>query len=224
MRTAGLKLYQFGRRASRTRLIKHLIPEKLRALVQSRLLPSAINFLPDRQYMESSLLPAIRALGPTLIVDVGVEHYSSHYSQFFAGECEYRTIDRNPGVAQYGSPDGHIIGDVRNLERYFGPHSVDVLLMNGVFGYGVDLQQDQEQVIEAASVVLRSGGWLLVGWDRAPDGRPLAVSRRSEYAPLQDPLKLAVVESAFVHVGPLDMPARAELADCSHVYDWFERR
>ena len=223
MEAFGYKLYQLGRRFSRNGLVRRLVPERFRSKVQARLLPSAMGLLPDRRYMEEVLLPAMVALQPSQLLDVGVEHYSSHYRSWFPVSCEYFTLDFNPAAAQFGSPGKHIVGDALDLPRYFAPESIDIVLLNGAFGFGINRVEQQERVVDAARTVLRPDGWLLIGWDRAADGRPLVMGERTVERTLKDPLDLTAVTAGFVHKGPPGLPARADLPDCSHVYDWFQR-
>jgi SAM-dependent methyltransferase len=187
------------------------------------LITAAINFLPDRRYMEEALLPAMEELQPSRLLDVGVDYYSRHYGRRFTSECEYWTLDLNPRVARFGSLDRHIVGDVRDLANHFAPGSIDVIMLNGVFGFGIDRTAEQECVVELARTALRQDGWLLIGWDRALAGSPLVWSEGPLKEVLKDPLGLAAIRRGFVHKGPPGLPARAEFADCSHVYDWFRR-
>lgn len=221
MATLGYQVYRFGRRFSRHPLVRRLIPERFRLRVQAHLMSGVMGLLPDRRYMEEVLLPAMVALQPSRLLDVGVEHYSSHYRDWFPADCEYSTLDFNPGVAQFGSPGKHIVGNALDLARYFVPNSLDIIVLNGAFGFGIDGPEEQERAIDAARTVLRPNGWLLIGWDSAIDGTPLAAPERSKKTALKDPLDLAAIAAGFVHTGPDGLPARTRFADSSHVYDWF---
>ena len=218
--------YQLGRRFCRLPVFKVLIPGRFRSLVQRRMLsPAVLDRLPDRRYMEEIILPALAAMKPRRLLDVGVEAYTQHYGQWFAHDCEYWTLDFNPAVARFGSPGRHIVGDALELTSYFEPGSLDVVVMNGPFGFGIDRLDQQERSFEAVRTVLRPGGRLLVGWDRAADGTPF-VGREPETGvlPIKDPLELEGIRAHFAHEPPDGLPARIEFADCSHIYDWFQAR
>ena len=219
--------YKIGRRLSRVQVIRSLVPQGLRRAVQSRLGADLIDQFPDRRYMEAAILPAIAAIGPRRLLDVGVEYYTAHYGRWFDQSVERWTLDLNPDVVKYGVPGRHIQANVLDLGRHFEPSSLDVVMMNGPFGYGIDRVDEQVRTLEVAHGVMRPGGWLLIGWDRAPDGGPLiaaAGARRRDASDVKDPLELEIIQRRFEHVGPQGLPARKEFTDSSHIYDWFQAR
>lgn len=87
----------------------------------------------------------------------------------------------------------HIVDSITNVGRYVSKDYFDVIIMNGVIGYGLNRVSDIEQAIEACYEALSSQGILLIGWNdmrrRTPiDVRALrAISKLREYsfAPLQ---------------------------------------
>jgi hypothetical protein len=187
--------------------------------------PGVIDQLPDRRYMEEVILPAVARLKPRRLLDVGVESYTQHYGRWFPPESEYWTLDLNPGVAQFGPPGRHIVGNVLDLASSFEPGSLDVVLLNGPFGFGINRLDEQERTIEAVRAVLRPGGRLLVGWDRADDGTPIVMDELQESeARIKDPLELEGIRAHFEHEPPPGLPARIAFDDCAHIYDWFQVR
>ncbi|RYZ62731.1 MAG: class I SAM-dependent methyltransferase [Proteobacteria bacterium] len=224
--SARYGLYQFGRRISRIGFLRKLVPTSLRRSVQSKLGATVMDQFPDRRYMEDAILPAIVAVQPKRLVDVGIEYYTAHYGNFFDESVDRWTLDTNPDVVQFGKPGRHIVGNVLELRKYFEPHSVDVVMMNGPFGYGIDRVDEQIGTLEAALDVMRPGGWLLIGWDRTDTGEPIIVSSKGQRDPngVKDPLQLEIIQRRFEHVGPHNLPARKVFTDCSHVYDWFRVR
>lgn len=222
---AAYGAYQLGRTLCRVPVLGALIPRGLRSRVQGRMLSGVIDRMPDRRYMEEAILPAVAALAPRRLLDVGVESYTRDYGRRLPPDCEYWTLDLNPNVAKYGPPGRHIVANVLDMASYFEPGSLDVVLMNGPFGYGLDLLDEQERTIAAAHAVLRPGGRLLVGWDRAEDGTPVVMGEkeRSE-SRIKDPLELESIREHFAHEPPPGLPARVDFAGCSHIYDWFRAR
>ena len=51
---------------------------------------------------------------------------------------EYITLEIDPKLSLLGSTDRHVIGDATKLSEYFKPNSIDVVLINGVLGWGGD--------------------------------------------------------------------------------------
>jgi hypothetical protein len=171
----------------------------------------AILLLPDRQYLEQVILPALASLSPQRVVDIGVEWYTQSHGCGFPADCEYWTLDMRPEVACYGSEGRHIIGNALEIDTFFAPGSLDVVLLNGLFGFGINQVSDQERTIRALRVVLRTGGRLLVGWDRGQ-------------GPIKDPLELESIQRYFAHLPPPGLSSRVTLPGSSHIYDWFVAR
>ena len=220
------ELYRVGRRISRIGWLRSLVPQGLRRGLQSKLGSRVMSHFPDRRYMEDVILPTIAALRPQRLLDVGIETYTSHYGQFFDETVDRWTIDTNPIVVSLGKPGRHILGNVLDLRKHFAPASLDVVMMNGPFGYGIDRVDEQIATIDAALAVMRPAGWLMLGWDRTESGEALIAAATGPRDPqaIKDPLQLAIVQRHFEHVGPHDLPARKVFDDCSHVYDWFRVR
>jgi len=58
-----------------------------------------------------------------------------------------------------------LTASVLDVDRYFEPTYFDVISLNGVFGWGVDQDADQNKALVSLRRIMRSGGVLLVGWD-----------------------------------------------------------
>jgi SAM-dependent methyltransferase len=178
--------------------------------------------LPDRLYLEEEIFSAISSLRPRRMLDVGVRDYTRHLGSLLPSECERWTIDLDPVVAPFGSPEKHIVGSVLHIGKYFDPGSFDVILLNGLFGFGVDRRDEQETVLRHVRALLREEGRLIIGWDRWPDGRPYVDRECSLSEPLfVDPLETDEVRLSFKHAAPGGLPARKTLNHSWHVFDWF---
>ncbi len=163
--------------------------------------------LPDRRYMEDTLLPAFVLLDQPHILDVGTRWFCAHYKSYFAANgSEYWTMDIDPNVAhKYGSPGRHVTGSVINVDQHFEPAYFDVILLNGIFGYGVNEEHEQSKTLESLRRVIRPNGILLIGWD---DDRT-------------DDLVSMVEAQGFRHGNRLGLPSRKQFKDNPHVYDLF---
>src|SRR4051812_31860170 len=89
---------------------------------------------PDRRLFEGVILRAIAADDANQrILSVGVAWYTKGYSSAFTGKT-FVTLDVDESRAAFATTK-HIVGDLRDLERHFGPNEpFDVILMNGVIG------------------------------------------------------------------------------------------
>lgn len=161
----------------------------------------------DRRYLLETILPALRAAGPRRVLFVGCRPYTRPYQAFF-DMSEYWTLDIEPKVARWGSAL-HRTGDVRFCDAVFEPGYFDLVLLNGVLGWGVDTDADIDRTLRAVRGVMRNGGLLLVGWNQ---GR------------CADPLERPTTRKLFRHEAALGLPARRSFAGTTHVFDLLAAR
>ena len=57
---------------------------------------------------------------------------------------------------------------MQEIDRHFAPGSVDVIVANGVYGFGIDDRAALGAAFAAARAVLRPGGTLVLGWNDVP--------------------------------------------------------
>jgi len=123
----------------------------------------------DRRLLEETVLPGYAA-DSTLrsLLFVGCDWYTRDYAELFAPTRErFRTIDIDPAKARFGAP-GHVVGPMQEIGRHFRPGSVDVVVANGIYGFGIDERAALRVALAAAHAVLRSGGTLVLGWNDVP--------------------------------------------------------
>ncbi len=124
------------------------------------------HFFPDRKYMVEEILPCLASANFSKVLFVGCEFYTSHYRKWFAStQTEYWTTDNNPEAAVWGETGRHIVCDVQELNLHFPVQSFDVVLLNGVFGFGVNDQPAMNRTIAAIHRVLKPKGILMIGWN-----------------------------------------------------------
>jgi SAM-dependent methyltransferase len=134
----------------------------------------------DRRLLEDTLLAGFAA-DPTLraLLFVGCDWYTRDYVELFAPRRErFRTVDRDPAKARHGAV-GHLVAPMQALDRHFAAGSVDAIVANGVFGFGIDDRSELAAAFAAAHRVLRPDGTLVFGWN---DVRPLAPFDPAEVA------------------------------------------
>lgn len=130
----------------------------------------------DRRMLEDRVLRALAGKRPALdILSIGVRPYTQGYEALLAGQ-RYRTLDIDPAAAPYGSSQGHVVASVGDADGHFTPCSFDVVLMNGVFGWGLDRRDEVEAAVLTLHRLLRPGGLLVVGWNDVALRRPFAFS------------------------------------------------
>jgi SAM-dependent methyltransferase len=110
----------------------------------------------------------------------------------------------SPGARVWGARR-HMVGPVQQVHRAFTKGEFDSVILNGVFGFGVNTIPEMNQTIESVKRILRSGGLLLLGWNTDLTA---------------DPLTLDEMRRGFRPAVDLPFPPHREFAGESHVYDF----
>ena len=190
-----------------SRLLK---PVQLYEAIRFRL---RVRNLPDRKYVRDEMLPVIAATNPKNVLLVGTRRYTLDYpKRLNAPGCSVWTIDLDPDAAKFGNGAFHRVGDVCNAGTEFPGVEFDVVLANGLLGFGIDSDDDIRRFIEAMTGVLAADGYLMLGWD---------ADRTA------DPTRNADITAGFSHIGFASLPARQSFvgyAGFDHVFDWFQMK
>lgn len=121
----------------------------------------------DRNVLERIIFPEILATkNPQKILDIGREDYQAFYNHFFEGR-ELWTLEKKASRRFFGS-ENHITDDVANLGNHFPTDNFDLIIMNGVFGWGLNQPKDIESAFAAIANVLKPGGIFILGWNNLP--------------------------------------------------------
>ncbi|MEP7300044.1 MAG: class I SAM-dependent methyltransferase [Caldimonas sp.] len=155
----------------RIRQISHLLMARSRIALGY---PARMNTA-DRKVLEEQILPAL-ARDPTVtsLVFVGCDWYTMDYERLLPGVTVH-TLDPDPRRCRYGAAR-HSLLALQDMETVFAPASLDAIVCNGVYGWGLDTRADCEQAFRACAACLRPGGWFVLGWNNVPrrDPAPLA--------------------------------------------------
>ncbi len=128
----------------------------------------------DRRLLEDTILRryAGRA-GVQCVLFVGTRRYTRVCERLLQGH-RYLSMDIDPRAARHGSRQGHVTACASRAARCFEPASFDVIVFNGVFGWGLDDRAEVEAAVRGFHRLLREGGELVVGWNDVPARRPFA--------------------------------------------------
>ena len=118
----------------------------------------------DRQYLEHEVLPALaRRADVRCVLFVGCARYTRHYEAIFPS-AEYWTIDPDPRRRRWGAKF-HIVDRLERLGFHWPEARFDLIVCNGVLGWGLNARDDAEAAFAACHAALRPGGQLILGWN-----------------------------------------------------------
>ncbi|MBW4602475.1 MAG: class I SAM-dependent methyltransferase [Calothrix sp. FI2-JRJ7] len=125
----------------------------------------------DRYILEQKIIPYfVKHQEFKKVLFVGCGSYTKHYKRWFK-QKEYWTIDINPLKKIYGAKN-HIIGSMSDLNTHFPENYLDLVICNGVFGWGLNDKKEVEKAFSVCFQCLSQGGVLIIGWDNVPERKP----------------------------------------------------
>lgn len=135
--------------------------------------------LPSRIFLETTVIPALAAAHRRRMLSVGTRSYNrTLYQKCVAEGIEVWSIDLDPAAAPYGAPAGHFVGSICDVDKLAAGHSFDVIIFNGVLGWGVNTPEDALAALGAIKTVARPDALLFIGWNPGKtDGAEVAAIR-----------------------------------------------
>jgi hypothetical protein len=125
----------------------------------------------DRSILECVIIPYYQLSNEhQQVAFIGTDWYTHGYTRLFARKS-YTTMDPNADQARYGARR-HIVDGVAHLDRHFAPDWLDLVMLNGVIGWGLNEREEAETAFAAIHKCLRDGGHLMVGWNDLQEHRP----------------------------------------------------
>ncbi len=149
---------------------------RIYGLMRNRLGMAAPMLTEDRRVLEQIIFahfcsdPRIRT-----VLFVGCDSYTAHYERRYFAAHNYWTVDPDPAVSRFGAKQ-HIIARLEELDRYFSTGFFDLIICNGVYGWGLDSAEDCEAAISQCHACLADAGHLLIGWNDVPGRDPAPLS------------------------------------------------
>jgi hypothetical protein len=125
---------------------------------------------PDRVILEERIFPSLyRDASVRRILFVGVSEFTSWYPAIFRTrpDVEFETADPRSDASRFGARGAHWQTRFEELREHRPRY--DVIVLNGIFEYGTDSEDEKSASIAAAREMLKPGGLLLLGYrDRKP--------------------------------------------------------
>jgi LmbE family N-acetylglucosaminyl deacetylase len=127
---------------------------------------------PDRCILEQRILPFLAADNThSKVLFVGVDWYTQRYRDLFRSK-NLTTIDVDSQKVGFGATE-HIVDSLVNLGSHVADGTFEVIVCNGVIGFGLNDSSSIERAIDACWRALRSGGRLVLGWNNVARYRPI---------------------------------------------------
>ncbi len=153
----------------------------------------------DRRVLDEEILPRFVA-DPAChrVLFVGCDWYTRHYETMFAGR-DYWTLELDSSRAGFGGSQ-HVVGDLRELSLHFPDGGFDLIVCNGVIGWGLNEPAEVERAMAACARALAPGGCLVIGWNDVPEKTPIApgqVEALRELHPFPGPLGQGILTDTY---------------------------
>jgi SAM-dependent methyltransferase len=130
----------------------------------------------DRRILTTVIFPWFVAdPGVAKILFVGCKWHTQGYNETFRAK-EYWTIEIDPARSRYGA-ERHVVDSVANVRDHFDDGAFDLVICNGVFGWGLDGVDEVERAFEGCHAILKTGGVFMLGWNDIPSHRPFPLER-----------------------------------------------
>jgi hypothetical protein len=106
------------------------------------------------------------------ILFVGCEWYTRHYGDRYFRGREFWTIEFDEERSRRYGGELRVTDGVENVAEHFPPERFDLIICNGVFGWGLDTRDQAERAFRGCHELLRPGGLFVLGWNDVDGHRP----------------------------------------------------
>jgi hypothetical protein len=131
----------------------------------------------DRRVLESIILEHYRLeSAPKTVLFVGCDFYTAKYQSAYFARDNYWTIDPAPHCRKHGAKQ-HVIAPLQELNKHFTPGFFDLIICNGVVGFGLDTLEQCDAAFSQCHAYLADGGRFLLGWDDIPELTPIPLEQ-----------------------------------------------
>jgi len=132
----------------------------------------------NRRFLEQSVFGYINrmsgeASGAVQVLFVGIDKHNWHYPRLL--NAAFHSLDIEARKAVYGQPGRHWIGSATRMAEHYGENAFDVVVANGLLGFGIDDAPDCERLLANCAAVLKPDGLLVLGYNDLPERAPYPV-------------------------------------------------
>ena len=117
----------------------------------------------DRIVLEHQIFKHYAALTQLQnILFVGCDADTAGYHETYFHDRRFVTVEPNELNRDFGARE-HIVGTMEEIGKHIPAGSLDLIICNGVFGWGLDEKDNCEKAFAAAHEALQPGGQMLLG-------------------------------------------------------------
>jgi SAM-dependent methyltransferase len=191
------------------RVAKSLLSANMRRRLRELRESQYVSRFPDRTVLIDRILPALSKPDITMLW-VGCRRYTRRYPAMIERRgAVCWTLEIDPAMRRWGHPKRHTVGDLQKVGELYPFGHFDAALVNGVFGWGLDTLDGQNEAVAGLARILKPGGMLMLGWN----------TDRSS-----DPTKLPAIDQFFIPSRLSGFERRITFSEVTHVYDFLLRR
>lgn len=138
-----------------------------------------IQRLPSRVFLETQVIPELAKAGRRRMLFVGTRSYNRPaYERCVREGISVWSVDMDPAASAHGAPQGHFTGNVCDIATLAGERTFDVIMFNGVLGWGLNNAPEALAAVKAMKTVAAPEGLLFVGWNPGlTDGAEIEIMR-----------------------------------------------
>lgn len=184
------------------------LPVKRWLLLNFKLDSTYFKQQPDRIWLDQNLYPRLAKIKQGRILFVGCAYYTWESLKHFNKGVDLVTVDIDESNVIWGGKN-HLVASILDIDKYVSPNSFDIVLLNGIFGHGVDSPEMQVQTYKALHVILKPGGLLQIGWN---------------HDLIPDPLNLDISKELYYKTDFEGLPERTTFPDSTHVFDFLRAK
>lgn len=112
------------------------------------------------------------------VLFAGCQWYTRHYERVFFPRHDYWTIEPEEKARKFGGRQ-HVVAPLERLDEFFPESYFDLVVCNGVYGYGLDSLEQCETAFAQCHSRLRPQGHLVLGWNDVPARTPIPLENVS---------------------------------------------
>lgn len=139
---------------------------------------------PSRVFLETRVFAYLNRLAafqrePQQLLFLGLDKHNWHYPRLL--HATFHSLDISPRNAVYGRPGLHRIGNALDMAEHYGADAFDVVIANGLLGFGIDGEAGLRRLLAQCHAVLRPGGVLVLGYNDLAERTPFPVEVGPEF-------------------------------------------